>query len=388
MKQHSKRVFLICLALLLFASGAQAEAKLSFLKEERFASQVVKPFLVGMDNAFVQDGINAAIEERGGFQAYLATLRALSDAGQSGLTVLSEGSILPIENSAGLLRLRVEASGRIGPGRPGHKLTPLMYDLSDGRAITAEELFIDPDEAAAQISQLVEEHVLPELSNYLDPSGFEPIPMDAVLIEENGLSFFYGPEQLVLLSGKPASLHFHYQELQDLLNLDEGSLLQQLGVPRMLQAEPANRELIAAIAAEGRLPGIPFKLGDSMVEIRENQPLLIDPEAFPGGSKYELEDARLRGSLLITQGVSEAVQGILSQRMLMHGLITGVSTREQAIGLLGEPKSSLSLDQAAAEGYGLKEGKLDSYQYGANELSLNYDEQDLLQAVWLRPAQQ
>lgn len=388
MKRFHMFCGLLCLVLLLAAPGALAEPQLSFLKEERHGSSVIMPLMVGMENAFVQDTINKDIEERGGYTGYLATLRALMDDQQSGIQVQAEGSILPLEGAAGLLRLRVDASGRIGPGRPGYRVTPLMYDLTDGRAIAADELFTDIDAAAEAITEMVSEHILPELSNYLDPSGFEPVPMEQLLIEENGLSLFYSAEQLTLLSGRPASLHFFWHELQDLLKLEEGSLLMRLGVPAQLAAGEGSREWIEAAASQGRLPGIPFKLGDSLGEIRGSYPLQIDPEAFPGGSKYELEDARMRGNLLIAEGGGDELSGILCRRMLLHGLATGSSTREQVTALLGPPSSSLDLDEAAAYSYGLEAGRLDGYAFGSHELRFNYDEQELLRAVWLRQAQQ
>lgn len=378
----------LVLALLCVPSPAHAEPQISYIREERFTSYVVKPLLIGMDNAFVQDIVNAAIEQDAGYPAYSATLQTLADAQQTGLKVRASGQILGKPDARMIVSLLVEASGRVGPGRPGERSEPLMFDLADGSPITAEALFADIDTAQAKLDSLVKEELMPHMSNYLSAESLLPVPLDKLLLDASGLSLYYDSERLSLLSGRSAALHFHYGEIEPLLKLEEGSLLYGLGIGDMLNAGEQSAERIAQAVTSGSLPGLPVTLGQPIKDILADYPLLNDSEAFPGGKRYELEDARFRSVHLIQLDGDENLSGILSFRQLLYGLQTGKSTRDEAISLLGQPLGSVSLEGSSAENYGLPEGALDSYRFDGSELLLSYDHEGLLRAVWLRQAAQ
>lgn len=388
MRGTGKRRFLtalcVCALLALALGRASAAPQISFLREERFDSFVSMPLLIGMDNSFLQDSINKAIEEKGGFPFFLAALRALSDDGQTGIRAESQAVILG--GPGGILSVRVDASGRVGPGRPGHSLTPMMFHLASGEAVTADEIFSDRAAAQEALEAFIDAQLAPEMSSYLDAHALLPLPMDRMLLDEAGISFLYEGEQLSLLSGWPASLHFSYGEAADLLDLGEGSVLRSAGAMEALTLCQHSKERIAALVAEGRLPGIPVALGQPMEEIRERYPLLADPDGFPGGTRIHPEDGRFRGVTLTSADGEEALGGIISARLAFAGLVTGRTERQEALDTLGEPLSSLALDERAAEPYGLEAGTLDSYVFGGNELLLSWDSGGRLSAVWIRPA--
>lgn len=385
-----RKRFLLVLTMVLslalpFGAGAQSTPSVQTERQERFASWVDVPTLTGLDNQFVQDSINRTLLNEGGISGYLATLNGLSDAQGSGIQVDVFTVILPAKEGPGVLAVGIDAGGRIGPGRPGHRLTPLNFDLATGQVLTAAEIFTDPAEAEAAISQTIEEELMPEMSSYADASGLLPLPADRFLLDEAGITFHYDSEQLTLLSGKAGAVNFHYDELSPLLNLEDGAVLSKLGVPALLEPVPESRRNIEAACAAGRLPGLPVSLADKLSDVLDAYPLLVDSEGFPGGSKYLLEDARMRGTVLIAgAGDEEGLVGILSGRINLYGLITGKATLEQVRAVMGEPLSALDIDEAAALSYGLEAGVLESYACGGYGLDMAYRADGVLQAVWLR----
>lgn len=376
----------LCLSALMIAVlvPALAAPQISYLKEEQFDSFVSMPVLIGMENTFAQDSINKAIEEEGNFPFFLATLRALTEAGQTGIRADSEARILGGEG--GILSARVDASGRVGSGRPGHSLTPMMFHLTTGERVELGEIFADPDAAQMALEAFLEEELLPDMSSYLDAEALLPLPMERLMLDEAGINFLYDADQLTLLSGWPASLHLTFGEVEELLDLSEGSLLSVCGVPGVLALSEHSRDRIAASVAEGTLPGLPIVIGQSMDEIKGRYPLLTDPDAFPGGIKVHLEDGRFRGVTLTAMDGEDPLSGIISTRAAFAGLVTGKTLRDEALRALGDPMSSLTLDGAAAEQYGLTAGPLDSYVFGDKELALSWDEEGRLYALWIKPA--
>jgi len=51
---------------------------------------------------------------------------------------------------------------------------------------------------------------------------------------------------------------------------------------------------------------------------------------------------------------------------------------------LGQPFASLPLTESAAALYGLSEGSMSAYLYGDRELRIYFDQNGLMDAVWLR----
>jgi hypothetical protein len=377
------RMFTACLLALLLAFSyphALAEKLISLTRAEAGESYAEYPLLSGYDNAFAQESVNVQIQKE--VQPHLNTLQILSAGGSGILQLDSEYMIFPSSDGHDVLSLLLTAEGRMPPGRTGHQYIPLLFDLANGQPVYTAVLWLDPAAAQAGLEEMTRNEFEDILSNYLNIEDLFPLPMDNALITTTGIGFYYPENSLTWLSGRSASIHYLYHELEGFLALGEGSLLGGLGIQARLSTQADSAEKIGQVALQGSLPGIDVKLGDSIENVVGAFKLLYDPEGFPGGESYQLEDDRFRGTILISTG-NGSVTGILSKRMNLFGLITGRSKREEALSLLGEPPISMPLDTAAAGLYGLEPGSMDSYPYGEMELRLMYDMGDILRAIWL-----
>jgi hypothetical protein len=363
---------------------ALAQAQLDITREEKFSSYVEVPALSGLSDLSIQDSINGTIMRLGGFEGYTAILRSLSDESATGIQVKSQSEILTQGGQQLVLSLVIEASGRIGPGRPGHQITPMVFNLGNGQQVSAQDMFIDVADAAQALERMVEENFTPDLSSYLDAGALLPLPINSFSLDAAGVTFYYPSQQLTMLSGRSGAVNFHYDEIASLLNLEEGSLLWALGIMEKLGIHAGTKDEVAEYAGSGRLPGLPVRLGDNLSDVMTEYPLLMDSEAFPDGEKFYMEDARLRDTALIAEGGQDArIIGILSYRMNLAGILAGQTNRDQVLQALGEPASSLELDAQAADSYGLTQGKLDTFHFGDHDLALSYDGEKVLQAIWL-----
>ena len=381
-KSIGKRLsaFVLALSLTLCAAAAFAledALKIDYLVQETGDSYVSLPRLTGHTDPAVEEAINAAIYEDGGFPGYERILASLDPLG-TGLQVKAQGQIIRSSEGLGLLSLLITASGRISPGRPGYRAVPLVYDLLTGERITAQEVFINVIDAQTALDSLVAQVIEPVISDYLYPEGLYPVPIDELLIDESGLTFYYEQDAYTTLSGQSGAVSFHWNELEGLLNREEGSLLSSL-----ILSDTADRpvDMIKEAVAEGRLPGLPALLGRDLQEVLQEYPPLTDSEAFPSGEQVHPEDARLRGTVLIIQ--NGELTGMLSRRTNLWGIITGTSSQSDVHANLGLPDAALPLDESAAGAYGIEPGSLESYRYGGYELRLHYDTDLILKTVWL-----
>ena len=365
---------------LVFLLPAQAEPVLAVRQEQAGNSYMAYPQLEGMDNTFIQDTINTAVTAS--LSEHFNTLKVLASGVPGQLVVDSEAAILPSRDGHDVLSILLTAEGRMPQGRNGYSYLPLQFDLANGQALGADAIFQDKNAAAEWLLEDLNNHYADGLSNYLDLSGLSPFPIDRMLLFESGVTFYYPDNQMTLLSGKPAAIHYLYHEMKDILNLDTGSALVNLGTPETLMPNAKTAEKVSTFAAQGKLPGLPVHLGDQLDELINAYHLQYDAEGFPGGEKYQLEDDVFRGTTLLSYD-GATLNGLLSTRMNLGGLITGLSDREAVLAALGQPLMSLPLTVDAAAVYGLPEGSLDNYQYGENVLKLYYDSDSKLYAFWL-----
>ncbi len=380
-KRLSAFVLALALTLSAFAAFAREDAfKLDYIVQESGDSYVTLPRLTGHTDPAVEEAINAAIYEDGGFPGFERILASLDPLG-TGLQVRARAQFVRGKAGMGLLSLLITASGRIGPGRPGYRAAPLVYNLSTGDRITAQDVFADITEAQAALDSLVAQEIEPVISDYLYPEGLYPVPIDELLIDESGLTFYYAQDAYTTLSGQSGAVSFHWNELEGLLNREEGSLLSSL-----ILSDAADRpaDMIKDTVAQGRLPGLPALLGRDLQEVLDEYPPLTDSEAFPSGEQVHPEDARLRGTALIVQ--HDELTGMISRRTNLWGLITGTSSQGDVHTFLGLPDAAIPLDENAAGGYGLEPGSLESYRYGGYELRLHFDTDLILKTVWLSRA--
>ena len=375
--------FILALALTLSAAAAFAREdvlKLEYLVQEADDSFITLPRLTGHTDPAVEEAINAAIYEYGGFSGYERILASLDPFG-TGLQLKAQAQIIKGREDMGVLSILITASGRIGPGRPGYRAVPLMYSLSTGARVAAEDIFTDSVGAQAALDALVLLEIEPVISDYLYPEELYPVPIDELLIDESGLTFYYTLDAYTTLSGQSGAVSFHWNELEGLVNREEGSLLSSL-----ILTDTADKpeDMIKEAAAEGRLPGLPALIGRDLQEVLDEYPPLTDSEAFPSGELYQPEDARFRDTALVVQ--DNMITGMLSRRTNLWGVITGMSSQQEVHTVLGLPDAALPLDESTAGGYGLEPGTLDSYHYGGYQLRLHYDSGLILKTVWLSRA--
>ena len=371
---------LLMMLAFLLPQGALAQEEafgIEFIVQESGDSFIALPLLVGHPDAEAEAAINAAIYSDGGFADYERILSGLDTLG-TGLQVKAQAQIIKGKDGKGLLSILVSASGRIGPGRPGYRSRPLMYELPGGTALAVEDIFINAQAAQDALDQLVEDIVEPLISDYLYPEELYPVPLESFLIDESGIAFFYTQEAYTTLSGQSGAVHFLWHELKGLLKQGEDDLLSSLELSNQSE-DPV--DMIASAVSQGKLPGLPVQLGQSAEELLLDYPLLTDPEVLLSGDTYQPEDARFRSTLVIVK--DDLITGLLSSRAELWGIITGESTQSQVLDILGQPELSLTLDETAAEGYGLEEGSLDSYSWDGNQLRLNYDRNMTLKTVWI-----
>ncbi|MDD3109159.1 MAG: hypothetical protein PHH32_00775 [Eubacteriales bacterium] len=382
-----RAVLLFCMISLIFVSVPimalePEEGAVRMVSEEAPGGQVIYPRLIEFANAFVQDSINQAVMDLGGVQGYLDALATFSSAMPGNLRVSSTALFLPSSQGQGLFSVLIEAQGNLGFGPPSHRYTPLVFSLSTGQLVRCENLFLDCKMARADIEEKLEDQLAGELSNYLDTGNLFPFPLERFLLTESGISFFYPENSMVWLSGKSAFVHFQYHELEGLLRLAEDGLFAGLDLLKGLNITGESKNLIDAAAQSGILPGFPIALGDDLGHMLEMYPLLHDPEVFVTGEKYQLEDDRFRGTVLISRD-GRKVTGLLSRRLNLFGLLTGHTSIEEMISVMGEPAGNFPLSQEAAEFYGVPEGTMMAYQYPDAVIQFFTDNNNILSAIWL-----
>ncbi|NLZ88319.1 MAG: hypothetical protein GX916_02340 [Clostridiales bacterium] len=386
---HLKKIVaVICLLAWVFSQPVLAGEQLvsvEYVVLENSGGTISYPRLIRHPDQVVMDTVNQAVVSLAQINGHIGTLSTLEGGEPGGLTLTSKAKVYAAPEGADVLTVLVEASGKMPTGRPGVQVTPMMFDLENGALIASEDIFADVALAQDAIDSYLEDYILDELSDYLDASMLTPVPLDSVLADDVGLTFYYPVDDILFLSGKPAAVQFHYHEIRDLLDLSPGSLLSRMGIGEaafLPSLESAG--MIKAACAEGVLPGVPAKLGDDLAALIEQYKMPIDSEAFPGANKYQLEDAAFRKTWLVSSGDEDTgcVEGIVSCRINLFGLITGITPRETCLAVLGEG-TALPLDEASAALYGFAPGTLDLYIVGSHQLALNHDEQQVLASVWL-----
>lgn len=382
---NTQRIFLFLLMMMLLVSALPGNAEsgsVEMVTAAQHGGEVHYPQLQGFANAFVQDAINQAIMNEGGIQSHLNAMAAFTEAMPGNLMVTSTAQILKSASGHDLLSVLVEARGNLAFGPPSHRYTPLVFSLVTGQRVACDQVLVSCEEARSGIEAMLEDSLGNELSNYLDASEFYPFPIERFLLTETGISFFYPEKGMVWLSGKSAFIHFLYSELSQWLDLAEGAPLIGLDLWARQTPTGTTRTAIESAASSGALPGLPVAVGDLVNAMLEAYPLLHDPEGFVSGQKYQLEDDRFRGSLVLSLD-GQTVSGLLSRRMNLFGLSTGKTSLDEIKSILGEPAGSISLSAEAAQLYGVPAGIMMEYTFPNAALKLFLDENQALSAVWL-----
>lgn len=368
------RMFLVCLLLMLTFSLALADAPaVNDMALELLGSSIHYPQLTGLDPA-VQSAVNAAIMEKGQINHRLARMAALGSAPVK-LNVSYAYTLQGDVFSCAIL-----ADGAVENSRATQVWATVNYDLRTGEEITFADLFTDADAATAFIESYLDEQVAPELSAHLAAGSLTPIPADFT-ISPTGLTLYYDIDSFRTLSDKAGTVTILWSELPaDALSLPMSQT--HLTFPEDAPAA------IAEALTDNAFTGVPAALGQPMQELINRYALLTDPDIYEGGRMIALEDGAFRQVYILTDALTEEfdqsiVQGIRADRLNFYGLCTGYTTIDMWREALGEPDTTLTVDENRAESWRIVPGNSDYYTFGDYRLRLHADENGVLRSVFL-----
>lgn len=234
---------------------------------------------------------------------------------------------LPDGTQAVSLCLTMEGDLRFG--RYAQYVRTALMDRETGEMLSLDAVFNDLDDLQQFLDAYVEDSVLEELNTYLDANDLLPVPLDAVCLDELGVTFHYPAERFQFFSGHAGALQLQWYELRDDLAID--------------------------------LPEQPFPLAevDTIDVLLAEYGSLTDPDLVEGGEIYEFESPALRGIQAIADE-NGTVHAVRAFRFSVKGAEPGMS-REEAEALLGAPLKSEALDADAARRLRLQEGEAAYY---------------------------
>lgn len=390
-------LFSLLMSLVLICTAALAEAPIEAQTEapaaaspavtdvalDLLGSSIHYPQLTGLTDAEVQSAVNAAIMEAGAINERITRMAALANAPVK-LNVSYAYTLAGDVFSCAIL-----ADGAVETSRSTQVWGTLNVDLRTGNEITFADLFTDADAAADAIAALLDEEIAPELSAHLAAGSLTPIPT-AFTISPTGLTLYYDINSFRTLSDRAGTITLLWTELRTHLRLDEGDVLTAIGAAEHLTLNEQSAEKMADALSGGALPGIPATIGQPMQELIDRHALLNDPDIYEGGRMIALEDGAFRQVWLLTDALTEhfdqsEVQGIRADRLNFLGLCTGTTTIDEWRAALGEPDTTLLVDEARAESWRITPGTSDYYRLGEYRLRLHADEDGVLRTVFLTP---
>lgn len=386
-------LFSLLMALVMLCSAALAEAPtdapadaspaVTDVALDLLGSSIHYPQLTGLADAEVQSAVNAAIMERGAINDRLTRMAVLANAPVK-LNVSYAYTLAGDVFSCAIL-----ADGAVETSRSTQVWGTLNVDLRTGDEITFADLFTDADAAAEAIAVHLDEEVAPELSAHLAAGSLTPIPA-TFTISPTGLTLYYDIDSFRTLSDRAGTVTLLWTELQEHLRLEEDDVLTAIGAAQHLTLNEQSAEKMADALSGGALPGIPAAIGQPMQELIDRYALLNDPDIYEGGRMIALEDGAFRQVWLLTDALTEnfeqsVVQSIRADRLNFFGLCTGVTTLDEWRAALGEPETTLRVDESRAESWRIAPGTSDYYRLGEYRLRLHADEEGVLRTVFLTP---
>ena len=344
-------------------------------------SSVHYPRLSGLGDEALKALVNVEIQEGLGFVEYLNRV-ALLISDPTGLTVTYDAAII-----GDVFTCVMEASGAVVNNRPTHVWTAANIDLTDGHALTWDDLFARPEEALSAIEAYLDEAVAPELSAHLYASSLAPLP-ETFGLSPYGLTLYYPIEQLSTLGDEAGAVTILWSEIQEYLDLEAGGVLERIGAAANLSFPEEALVRLTEAVGEGGFPGIPAVIGQSVRELTDLYGLQIDPDLYEGGRMFLPDDSAFRQVWLLSDALTggweqSVVQGVRADRLNLMGLRTGLTTREAYLAALGEPESTLNVDEDRALNWRIVPGTSDYYTLGDFRLRLHADEEGVLRSVFI-----
>ena len=382
------RMMILCLLLMLTFTFALAEAPaVNDMALDLLGSSIHYPQLTGLDPA-VQTAVNAAIMEKGQINARLTRMAALANSPVK----LNVTYAYTLEGN--VFSCAILADGAVETSRATQVWSTVNYDLRTGAELTFADLFVDAEAATSFIESYLNEQVAPELSAHLPAGSLTPIPADFTL-SPTGLTLYYPIDSFRTLSDKAGTVTILWHELRPFLKVSDVSepaaVINRLAMD-FITLDITDGDTLLESLQSGALPGVPATLGQPMQALIDRYALLTDPDIYEGGRMIALEDGAFRQVWILTDALTEdfdqsVVQGIRADRISLHGLCTGETTIEawrEFLGFdLGQPDTTLTVDEDRAESWRIVPGTSDYYTLGDYRLRLHADENGVLRSVFL-----
>ena len=367
-------------------AGAWAELDIRMATKEQGGStlMVFDAQEKAEENADAQDEVSQA-EETANVQieTHFAQKKAEQLLSRAGANIQQSGECY---TSGNLASLTLVWNGTQADGTNGSLTSGLVLDLTTGEAVQLEQLFDDADAAFAAMENMISESVLSELSDYMEYSDLLPMPTDNYAVDEYGLTVFYPDDRYRYFDEKNGAVQFAWYELAEYIGEDSP-------VYALAHAEKTKDDLEKAVA-EGRLPGAmeSVSLGEKLGDVLARFTLLTDPDYTNDSQVYLFEESELRGWAVEIPKYAETeedetpISAIRTTRADVCGLTVGVTTKEDIVSMLGEPKETRAYDEDAARDRMLPAGESLFFELGGKFLQTHVDEYGVLAGVILRGA--
>ena len=205
---------------------------------------------------------------------------------RAGAEIIQSGETHTLGNVASLV---LRWNGTQPDGTSGSAVRALVLDRTTGEEIRLEQLFDDADAAIGAMERIIEDDVLPELSDYMEYSELLPMPRDAYAVDEYGLTVFYPDDSYRYFDEQSGAVQFAWHELATYIG--ENSPVYEAAHAQ------GDMNVLADAAGDGRLPGPMTRaaVGQKLGEVLSAYTLLTDPDYTKDSRVYLFEEASLRG---------------------------------------------------------------------------------------------
>ena len=384
-----KRLTAILMMLsLAFPAGALAELEVNMEQKEENGSA-----LVVFSAAEVQAAETTAapgetpdpapLMANGLIEAKFEQAKAAQLTQRAGAEIRQSGEVRTFGNVASLV---LHWDGTQADGTAGSAARALALDLTTGEEIRLEQLFDDADAAIDAMERIIEEDVLPDLSDYMEYSELLPMPRDNYAVDEYGLTVYYPDDSYRYFDEQSGAVQFAWYELADYIGEDSP-------VYALAHAQ-GDLTALADAAKDGKLPGpmTQAAVGQKLGEALDAYTLLTDPDYTKDSRVYLFEEASLRGwaveipKYAETDEAETPISAVRTTRADVCGLTVGKTTKDELTALLGEPRKTRAYDADDAADRMLEAGESLFFELSGHILQAHVDENSVLSCLILRDA--
>ena len=384
-----KRLTAILMMLsLAFPAGALAELEVNMEQKEENESA-----LVVFSAAEVQAAETTAapgetpdpapLMANGLIEAKFEQAKAAQLTQRAGAEIRQSGEVRTFGNVASLV---LHWDGTQADGTAGSAVRALALDLTTGEEIRLEQLFDDADAAIDAMERIIEEDVLPDLSDYMEYSELLPMPRDNYAVDEYGLTVYYPDDSYRYFDEQSGAVQFAWYELADYIGEDSPVYV--------LAHAQGDLTALADAAKDGKLPGpmTQAAVGQKLGEALDAYTLLTDPDYTKDSRVYLFEEASLRGwaveipKYAETDEAETPISAVRTTRADVCGLTVGKTTKDELTALLGEPRETRAYDADDAADRMLEAGESLFFELSGHILQAHVDENSVLSCLILRDA--